>query len=138
MRPANVSSAPRAARPSAVPDAPATVSATPAAAVSRPAIARRPDDVVPVVAVSRIAARGGTRDARTAGTTLAGMVTSTPTANASTSRDASTVSDDAGSPSPPATSRDRSPAASPVPTTSPQRDARPPISNPCSAEPVST
>ncbi len=82
------------------PIAPSTTSAIPATRTASPETVRTRDGPCTSSVPSLIAANGLTRDARTAGTRLAGTATATPTRAASANRAGAIASADDGSPNP--------------------------------------
>ena len=105
------------------------VRAMPAPVTTAPATARRREVADRSTATSRSAARGATREARTAGARLATSVTTTPTARAIATVLVSRASGEAGVVSPMASIRASRPRASPMPAAMPPTEASRPTAS---------
>ena len=127
----------RAIAPSSSDDADTTVAA-PAAAITKPAIARVRDAAERSMATSRSAASGATRDALSAGETLATSVVSTPTRPATMIVPVVTTRPAVGSASPAPAINAFNPAARPRPTPNPMAEATTPMISASRATAVTT
>ena len=132
MKPMNVATAPRPARartPSPLANNGDAISTSPTARSTKPKIWRLRELAEVSASVSRNAASGGTREARTAGAMLATTVTTMPMITDQITELDSTTSPLLGSASPPAPSAAINPAATKPPRTTPIADAITPMNS---------